>query len=474
MTELFSRDQDEEEQELQVMRDEDEDDSAGSNHTLTLVPAIISMKSEIFCLAFSDDGRFLLACCGDGIVRVLNPHTKVVISVLVSKRERNGRVSYGKIEGGGGGGDAGNNSNKNKRASSILGAIELPCTCAAFRPHKKGGKKTGGVALLGYSHGEIQLWHVPSAKILHRQAVPPDKAERPSSSSSSSSSSGAQEERKKEAEPGNTTAARRRGSVMLHVGGDDEEDVGEVPIGVEVLCCAFSGDGELFAVGASDGVVRVYSDSTRELLVDLKPGIGRGAGHSSRVYSVKFHPDDSNVVVSGGWDKCVHVWDVEKAAVVQRIFGPHVCGDAVGVFGRTIVTGSWRDEAQLEAWDMDTGEASGPSFWSGHGKGALLQQGWGRRCRLYAAAFGGPEDSRGKFLAAGGGEGANEVFDFLNDKRLIGSLLGLSAGVISLAFGPEGGQLAVGLANGQVHLVDIETTVEESQESSGGKTIMVF
>lgn len=31
------------------------------------------------------------------------------------------------------------------------------------------------------------------------------------------------------------------------------------------------------------------------------------------------------------------------------------------------------------------------------------------RCRLYAAAFGGPEGSRGKFLAAGGGEGANEV-----------------------------------------------------------------
>lgn len=42
----------------------------------------------------------------------------------------------------------------------------------------------------------------------------------------------------------------------------DEEDV-EIPIGVEVLCCAFSGDGEFFAVGASDGVVRVYNDSTR-------------------------------------------------------------------------------------------------------------------------------------------------------------------------------------------------------------------
>lgn len=60
-------------------------------------------------------------------------------------------------------------------------------------------------------------------------------------------------------------------------------------------------------------------------------------------------------------------------------------------------------------WDINSGQASGPSFWSGHGKGALLQQGLGRRCRLYAAAFGGPAESPGRFVAAGGGAGANEV-----------------------------------------------------------------
>lgn len=40
---------------------------------------------------------------------------------------------------------------------------------------------------------------------------------------------------------------------------------------------------------------------SQELLVELKPGMARGSGHSSRVFSVKFHPEDSNVVVSGGW-----------------------------------------------------------------------------------------------------------------------------------------------------------------------------
>ncbi|CAM9619385.1 unnamed protein product [Ectocarpus sp. 4 AP-2014] len=437
---------DEEEQELQVMRDvEDDEGGFGSNHTLKLSPTTVTIQSEIFCLVFSADGRFLLACCGDGIVRVLNPHNGVVISVLVSKQERS-RKGYGKVERG----SSGALGLQKKRSSSILDSVTLPCTCAAFRPYNK-GEKTNGVALIGYSHGEIQLWHVPSAKVLHKQAVPPED---------SNSQGGT----------GDGDEAQEKG------GASKRDDNIEIPIGVEVLCCAFSSDGEFFAVGASDGVVRVYSDTTREMLVELKPGMARGSGHSSRVFSVKFHPDDSNTLVSGGWDNCVQVWDVKEATTVTTVFGPHICGDAVGVFGRTIVTGSWRDESQLEAWDMDSGQASGPSFWSGSGKGALLQQALGRRCRLYAAAFGGPEDARGKFVAAGGGEGANEVkvFDFLDSRRLIGSLLGLSAGVISLAFEPRGQQLAVGLANGQIHLVDIETTAEVPQESSGGKTIIVF
>lgn len=31
------------------------------------------------------------------------------------------------------------------------------------------------------------------------------------------------------------------------------------------------------------------------------------------------------------------------------------------------------------------------------------------RCRLYAAVLGGSEESEGRFVAAGGGDGANEV-----------------------------------------------------------------
>lgn len=85
------------------------------------------------------------------------------------------------------------------------------------------------------------------------------------------------EEKQEEGGGGEPTGTRRRSLSSLprrkpkvedDDDDDDDNDEGvEIPIGVEVLCCAFSGDGEFFAVGASDGVVRVYSDNTRVGLV---------------------------------------------------------------------------------------------------------------------------------------------------------------------------------------------------------------
>ena len=66
------------------------------------------------------------------------------------------------------------------------------------------------------------------------------------------------------------------------------------------------------------------------------------------------------------------------------------------------------------------------------------------------------------------------MFDVSNNKTLVGSLLGLSAGAISLAFGPKGDRLAVGLADGKIHLVDIEASAGSTQGSVSGRTIMGF
>ena len=72
------------------------------------------------------------------------------------------------------------------------------------------------------------------------------------------------------------------------------------------------------------------------------------AGHSNRVFSLKFCPDDENLLVSGGWDNTVQVWDIRVGHSVRSIFGPHVAGDSVDVTGQTVLTGSWRPEKCLQ------------------------------------------------------------------------------------------------------------------------------
>ena len=41
------------------------------------------------------------------------------------------------------------------------------------------------------------------------------------------------------------------------------------------------------------------------------------AGHSNRVFSVKFSQDDDNVVLSAGWDNTVQIWDIRMDSPVR-------------------------------------------------------------------------------------------------------------------------------------------------------------
>ncbi|KAK9811732.1 hypothetical protein WJX72_009232 [[Myrmecia] bisecta] len=161
--------------------------------------------------------------------------------------------------------------------------------------------------------------------------------------------------------------------------------------GNEIYTLSVCADGQQLATAGSDHHVRVYDEQTRACTVDLAGGDDTGAaGHSNSVYSVKWHPDDPQVLLSGGWDRTVQVWDLRAGAPVRSAFGPYICGDALDVHGRTILTGSWRDETPLQLWDYGSGQLD-TNLPFHEPKGA---------CHLYAAKF--VAGANGGLIACGG------------------------------------------------------------------------
>ena len=267
-------------------------------------------------------------------------------------------------------------SGSDKEASILNGG--LPTTAMRFRP--LGASKTRNVLLVANADGSVSHWHVTSGKCLHSTA-----------------------------EEGN-----------------------------QILCIDYNKDGSSFATAGKDHTVRVYDEATKSLIAKMEGGLGTiTPGHSNRIFSLKFNPVDANIIISGGWDNTVQIWDMRVGHAVRSIYGPHICGDAVDINaeGNTILTGSWRAKDQLQLWDYSTGELIESVSYGGESPREPSM--------IYAAQF---SKGSGDLLAAGG-SGSNDakVFDRSNGNKLVGTIRGFGAGgVFSLDFNCTNSRIAVG------------------------------
>jgi len=84
--------------------------------------------------------------------------------------------------------------------------------------------------------------------------------------------------------------------------------------------------------------------------------MGGSKGHSNRVFAVKYATP--NVIVSGGWDNCVHIWDVRSGTPVRTIYGPTIgAAQGLDVDEKEILTASNRGPPdQLQRWDLGSGQ----------------------------------------------------------------------------------------------------------------------
>lgn len=204
-----------------------------------------------------------------------------------------------------------------------------------------------------------------------------------------------------------------------------------------------SKSGTQLAVGGKDFNIKIFDFETKSLQTTLEPGDSITLGHTNRVYSVKF-TDDPHVLVSGGWDNTVFVWDLRTAKSLGYIHGPHICGDSIDVRGDTMLTGGFDNKSIVQLWSIG-------------GRKLVKDVEWNKEAHddssgfVYCARF---ERGKGRYIAAAGriGVDRNEIRIFSNgdNYELVGRI-GLNKSASSLDFMSTKECFAVGSSDGFVY-----------------------
>ncbi|KAJ3043956.1 hypothetical protein HDV00_003483 [Rhizophlyctis rosea] len=234
----------------------------------------------------------------------------------------------------------------------------------------------------------------------------------------------------------------------------------------QINCVTYSHDGKQFATGGSDMHLRIYDGVTQK--ETLKMFTGKGdvtAGHSSKIFSIKFHPKDPNLLISGGWDNTIQMWDQRKGHSIRSIYRPFICGDALDFSedGTQILSGAYLRDDPLQIWSWATGELIQTIPWS-------ILENEKKTCLLYSAQFsrglsyghgggGEGEGRRGKYIVAGGGGPNNEVkvFDVKNG-RAVGMVTNFANAVFSVAMSDNDTMVALGGGSKTLYLYDVDPT----------------
>jgi WD40 repeat protein len=371
-------------------------------------------------LRYSTDGRFLLAGCTDGMIRIWDAATFEPVRTLDA---HSGAPVY----------DLAFTPDGARFASSGVDGIVRVWQTATFAPVLTLRGHTGAamgvtfspdgkrIATAGYDK-TVRLWDAATGeeKITlrgHRDMVlsvdfSPDGRQLVSASFD-------REARIWDASP----AQEPSGPGLFTCGGHTDR----------VNTVAFSPDGRRIASGGYDQTVRLWDGMTGRALHTLK-------GHKGPIWGVAFSPDSSRLA-SASWDRTVKVWDVESGSELLTFarHGAPVHGVTFSPDGKWLASTSW--EGLVKVWDPSNGMEV--RTYAGHLLPAM------------AVAF-SPDGMR---IATGSGDRTVRVWEADSGKDVF-TLRGHSGLVHSVAFSPDGKRIASASWDGTAKVWDAKTGKE--------------
>ena len=216
----------------------------------------------------------------------------------------------------------------------------------------------------------------------------------------------------------------------------------------EIYAMDITNDGKKFATAGQDKVIRIYDYETQQLSMKLYKvdDDETSNGHTNRIYSLLFSPQDPHVLVSAGWDDTVQFWDTRAKESIHHIFGPHVCSDTLDIHDHTLLTGSMRTINQLQLFDMRTFDQIANIKWS--------KQNEERQCLIYTCKF----HPNGDFIIAGG-SGDTKVRAFSTKTFApAGKSAIFSSPIYSISLTPKAESILIGTQDGHFYTHNLQFT----------------
>jgi len=217
--------------------------------------------------------------------------------------------------------------------------------------------------------------------------------------------------------------------------------------GSQTYALDYTIDGTIFVSAGLDRKLRIYDEGTKRVVQELTQGDDEcgTAGHSNRVYAVKFDPTSPHLVASAGWDHTMQIWDLRKGHSVRSVVGVYVCGDGLDFTpdGRQILTASHRGKDALQVWDVGTVDLVKKYTWQQMGADSGEKPG----CSVFAGKV---APTGGLFACGGIGGGEARVYGFDGEVKTrvpVGD-----ASVYSLDFSSDGSMLAVADSAGMLQI----------------------
>ena len=124
--------------------------------------------------------------------------------------------------------------------------------------------------------------------------------------------------------------------------------------GNAINCIDYSFDHKTFITAGNDITVRVYDENMKTEIAKMRPYLFDQPGHSGRIFCVKYFPNDTSTIYSGGWDKTIQFYDARQCKVANSIYGPEICGDSLDLCGNILASGAWSTKEQIQLWDIRT------------------------------------------------------------------------------------------------------------------------